>query len=755
MRNGSFLPLKELVKSGYEKEVQEMRKPNKLQNKLSFIKSYQSLHILIYILLAGIMFLVMYSNVKPEVLHIEALKPSEQTIRSPLTIEDKVATKAKQDAAAKEVEDVFTLKSDYADNQVDLVISIFDSIEETNNEALEIYNAKVKEWEGVAEEEREEEPKQLTASEKLQILKTKLPQDLTDRIQNDVLSTLLTSTPNQLSRTKDAVITAVNNVMNTRIPASEVENAKNQVVEELRYSSVDTALREPMREMARFAVVQNVYYDVEATEEKRQQAIEAVEPVKILQGQIIVEEGHLITRDIYRQLELLGMTSTNNPIQPFIGLSMIILLIITGVIYHFHNDMIPTDRHRNTYLLIFAIIFTITILLMKGISLFQQIDYSDIGYIVPVAMGAMLIKLLINEKVAVLSSMIFAVCGSLIFNEGVTGTFNFSAGMYFLFGCLAGVLFLSKHNRRGKILQAGLFVALINILVIFSNMLLHNGSYSSLDYGSSIIMAVLSGVIAAVLTIGLLPFFEAGFNILSTMKLIELSNPNHPLLRKILTEAPGTYHHSVMVANLSESACEAIGANGLLARVSSYYHDIGKTKRPHFFIENQMNIENPHDKIAPQLSKTIITAHATDGAETLLKYKMPKEIIDIAEQHHGTTLLKYFYHKAKQQSDRDILESDFRYVGPKAQTKEAAVIGIADSVEAAVRSLSNPTPQKIESLVNSIIADRLQDGQFDECDITLKELDIVAKTLCESLKGIFHSRIEYPAETTKQKVKEA
>ncbi|MDR4888985.1 HD family phosphohydrolase [Fredinandcohnia sp. QZ13] len=731
-----------------------MGKTAKLKNRLSAIKNIQYLHILIYILLAGIMFLVMYSNVKPEVLHLEILHPSEQTIRSPLTIEDKIATKAKQDAAVKEVEDVFTLKSEYADNQVDLAISIFDSIEETNNEASDVFNSKLKEWESLTEEDRGEEPKPLTASEKLQMLKTKLPQDLTNRIPDDVFTALLTASPEQLSRAKDAVITAVNNVMNTRIPSSEVENAKNKVVEELRYSSVDAALREPMREMARFAVVQNVYYDVEATEEKRQQAIEAVEPVKILQGQIIVEEGQLITRDIYRQLELLGMTNTNNPIQPFIGLALIIVLVIGVLVYHFYNE-IPTDRHRNIYLLIFAIVFTITILLMKGISIFQQIDYSDIGYIVPVAMGAMLIKLLINEKVAILSSMIFAVCGSIIFNQGVTGTLNFTAGIYFLFGCLAGVLFLSKHNRRGKILQAGLFVALINIIVIFSIMLLQNGSYSSLDYGSSIIMAVLSGIIAAVLTIGLLPFFEAGFNILSTMKLIELSNPNHPLLRKILTEAPGTYHHSVMVANLSESACEAIGANGLLARVASYYHDIGKTKRPHFFIENQMNIENPHDKIAPQLSKTIITAHATDGAETLRKFKMPKEIVDIAEQHHGTTLLKYFYHKAKQQSDREILESDFRYEGPKAQTKEASVIGIADSVEAAVRSLSNPTPQKIESLVNNIIADRLQDGQFDECDITLKELDIVAKTLCESLKGIFHSRIEYPAEATKQKVKEA
>jgi putative nucleotidyltransferase with HDIG domain len=267
-------------------------------------------------------------------------------------------------------------------------------------------------------------------------------------------------------------------------------------------------------------------------------------------------------------------------------------------------------------------------------------------------------------------------------------------------------------------------------------------------------MSLFSGTVSAVLAIGLMPFFETGFGILSTMRLIELSNPNHPLLRKILTETPGTYHHSVMVANLSDAACEAIGANGLLARVGSYYHDIGKTKRPRFFIENQMNMENPHDKISAQLSKTIIISHATDGAETLRKHRMPKEIVDIAEQHHGTTLLKYFYHKACQNSEKEIMESEFRYPGPKARSKEAAIIGIADSVEAAVRSMSHPSSQRIEAIVNSIIKDRLQDGQLDDCDLTMKELDTVSKSLCETLQGIFHSRIEYP-EVAKQKVKEA
>lgn len=302
---------------------------------------------------------------------------------------------------------------------------------------------------------------------------------------------------------------------------------------------------------------------------------------------------------------------------------------------------------------------------------------------------------------------------------------------------------MSEQNQRSKILQAGSLAAIVNLFTIWTLMFLPNGQFTGLEYGYHILTAIFSGIGSAVLTMGLLPLFEASFGILSTMKLIELSNPNHPLLRKILMEAPGTYHHSVMVANLADAACEAIGANGLLARVGCYYHDIGKTRRPNFFIENQMHGENPHDRLPCDKSANIIISHVIDGVEILKKYHMPKEIIHIAEQHHGTTLLKFFYHKALQNGE-NVKEEDYRYPGPKAQTKESAVIGIADSVEAAVRSLRQPTPETIESLVRDIIADRLQDGQLNECDLTLKEIETVAHSFCETLKGIFHSRIEYP-----------
>ncbi|PKC52442.1 hypothetical protein RhiirA1_404953, partial [Rhizophagus irregularis] len=237
-------------------------------------------------------------------------------------------------------------------------------------------------------------------------------------------------------------------------------------------------------------------------------------------------------------------------------------------------------------------------------------------------------------------------------------------------------------EKRSDLLKACGVVAIINVAFIAFYLLMIQTDYGLLELLFYAIAATVSGLLSGALTMGLLPFFESAFGLLSTMKLIELSNPNHPLLKKILTETPGTYHHSVMVANLAEAACEAIDADGLLARVGCYYHDVGKTRRPAFFIENQMSGINPHDSLPPERSAEIILAHTTDGAELLRRHKMPKEIIDIALQHHGTSTLKFFVHKAKEEG-KEVDEALFSYPGPKPQTKEAAVISIADSVEAA------------------------------------------------------------------------
>lgn len=699
--------------------------------------------ILFFIVLGLMLIGALYSNVKPEKLKLSLFSVAENTIRSPATVEDKESTANKRKDAINQVQPVYSLKNEYTQNRVDLITSIFQAAIQVNDDIQD----DIKKQEEAANESSttKGEP---SDDEKESMLKAKLTSSVSKDLSNQVFSALIHADNDELSIAKDLTVTAINNVMTNRISADEVENAKKRVEEELKYSTLNEQLRLAAIELGRYAVIQNEFYDSNATEELRQQAAENVEPVKILQGQIIAEEGELINQDIYRQLKLVGLINNQYSYKPLIGLVVLITIILSAIYYYFYQ-MKWFPEKRQTYLLLYGIIFLISIMIMKIISLLQIFNFEGIGYIFPAAMSCMLIKLLIDEKLAIYNCVFMAVCGSILFNEGITGTLNYSVGIYILFSGIAAILFLNNQQRRSKILQAGSFSAIVNVLTIAALILLPNGQYSGIEYGYYFITALVSGISSVVLTIGLLPFFEASFGILSTIRLIELSNPNHPLLRKILMEAPGTYHHSIMVANLAESACEAIGANGLLARVGSYYHDIGKTKRPNFFIENQLHHDNPHDRLPPDKSATIIISHVIDGAAILKNYHMPKEIIDIAEQHHGTTFLKFFYHKALQ-SESDIKENDFRYPGPKAQTKESAIVGIADSVEAAVRSLTKPTPELIESLVKKIVAERLEDGQLNECDITMKEIETVSHTLCETVKGIFHSRIEYP-ELTKTK----
>jgi cyclic-di-AMP phosphodiesterase PgpH len=723
-----------------------------MQKLLLKIKSLLKLtffRIVLFLFIGVVLFLSLYSNVKPEKLNIDLFSIAEQTIRSPITIEDKESTEAKKKDAEDQVQDIYVLNKKISQNRIDLVTSIFDSAIEVNEEIENERKAEQKESTLPTTDEGE---RIVPEDEKIKRIKVKLTNDVTKELPDSVLLELLMSTKDELTIARDLSITAINNVMSSRISANDVENAKKRVEEELKYTSLDNSLKNATTQLGRYAVIQNEFYDPEATEEMRKQTVENVESVKILQGQIIVEEGQLISRDIHRQLGLVGVLDNERFIQPFVGLAFLIFLLLASLYYYFYN-LEEKKEMKHTHLMQFSLIFLLSILIMKVISLIDVLEYADLFYIFPAAMGAMLIRILINENLAVLVTIITAICGSIIFNEGVSGSIHMTVGIYILCSGLAGIMFMSNNHHHSKIFMGGLFVAVVNVIVIFSLGFIRNEQYDFKEIGVTIIIALMSGILSAVLTIGLLPFFEAGFGILSSMSLIELSNPNHPLLKKILTEAPGTYHHSIMVANLAESACEAIGANGLLARVGCYYHDIGKTIRPKYFIENQMNMENPHDRLPPEASKNIIMSHVKDGAELLKKHRLPKEIVDIAEQHHGTTLLKFFYYKVKQ-SGEDVTEEEYRYPGPKAQTKESAIVGVADSVEAAVRSMSQPTPEQIEELVRKIISDRLQDNQFNECDLTLKELEKVTNSLCESLKGIFHSRIEYP-EMTEQKVKHA
>ncbi|MRR43749.1 HD family phosphohydrolase, partial [Bacillus anthracis] len=689
------------------------------------------------VLLGAVLFFALMNNVKPEQLDVDMYSIAKKTIHSPIKIEDKVITERKKQEAAQKVGDQYTYRSEYKQNRVDIVNDVFAKVNEV-----------IQEMKAAGPEEQ----KKMTDANKLEKLKKKLPSNLTKELSDENLLYFINAEPDQLELAKNAALTSVSVIMGGNIKMSEEMAAKERFVNEMKTLNVNSGLKEAVNALGSYAITANYFYDPAVTKEKKKAEEDLVPPVYILQGQVIVREGETISSDMYNQLKLVGLLEKGNSFQPYVGLAVLIGVLL----YFMHKQFevfLQRKREDRPYILAYITILSITIVLMKIISLFQKLEYAGIAYVVPVAMGTILVKLMIGDRFVFLTSMIFSVCGSIMFNEGVTSTLNYSVGIYVLLSSLSVSIFLREKNRRTMILQAGILVSILNVVVLAALLLLRNGNFSPLEIGTQLLMASLSGIISSVLAMGILPYLESGLGIVSSMKLMELSSPNHPLLRRILLEAPGTYHHSVMVANLSEAACEAVGANGVLARVGAYYHDVGKTVQPQFFIENQMGIENPHDKLDPVTSKDIIIAHVTDGVKMLEEYHIPQEIIDIAGQLHGTTLLKYFYYKAIKEDKEKYTEEMFRYPGSKATSKESAIVGIADSVEAAVRSMNHPTPDQINNLVQSIIKDRLQDGQFSECDLTFKELQIVGKTLCETLNGIFHSRITYP-EPPEEKEKE-
>ncbi|MGZ9585019.1 HD family phosphohydrolase [Paenibacillus marinisediminis] len=540
----------------------------------------------------------------------------------------------------------------------------------------------------------------------------------------------------------------VSKLMSDSIADADVPRAK--AAELVNTSTLtDRNSREVVLELVRLAVTPNKFYDEEATKLAKVQARENTPQVFIKPNEIIVAKGEVITQDIYDLLKENKLLKTEVNLWPQFGLLLLSAMFSVALFMFMRQSSTTHFKYNNAQLLMLLLIFVIQVLALRIVS-FAQVDTNlFLGYVTPFALGIMLVTLLIDLPLAYISAVVFGILSSIILNGEQGELFSYEFLFITLVTSYAAIFAIHRASQRSTILKAGIMISIFGSLAVAVLAMLNGDPLNSRDVMLAAALTFGSGLLTAVLVLGLMPFFEITFGILSALKLVELSNPNHPLLRKLLTETPGTYHHSVMVGNLAEQAAEAIGANGLLCRVGAFYHDIGKTKRPSYFIENQTNMDNPHDFIDPKLSTSIIVAHARDGAEMLKDYKLPKPIRDIAEQHHGTTFLKFFYYKSLKKAEEegvepDFTEDDFRYPGPKAQSKEAAVVGIADSVEAAVRSLRHPTVEQIESIISKIIKDRLDDNQFNECDLTIRELDIVAHSLKETVMGIFHSRIEYP-----------
>ncbi|MBC2579243.1 HD family phosphohydrolase [Clostridium sp. DJ247] len=512
----------------------------------------------------------------------------------------------------------------------------------------------------------------------------------------------------------------------------DIKRAQENILLKVNSSQIPKSLRDIATAIAYSQITPNFFYDKVKTEELRKDAIKKVPPVMIKKEQTIVKEGEPVTKYQIEILKSLGLLNNDFHFEWYIYISLGILILLILFLQWFYLSRYHKDLYNNNSKLIMINIFScIFVLLARTFAIISP-------FLIPLACIPMIFSLLTNYKASLTINML-----NCIFISGAV-EFNIEITVLAIINVIVGAIILKKMQQRNDILYSCLFIAVINVIFTFSlGFLLSN---NGIDVTKKSMFTLVASILSGILTIGFLPIFESIFDIVTTIKLLELSNPNNPLLKRLLIEAPGSYHHSILVGNLSEVAAEAVGGNPVLARVSSYYHDVGKIKRPYFFKENQLGADNPHKKITPNLSALIVISHVKDGVELAKEYKLPKVIRDVIEQHHGTSLAKYFYVTCKNSSDKpeDINEEDFRYPGPIPQSKEAGIIMLADSVEAAVRSISEPTHEKIEEMVNSIIKDRLNEEQLNNCDLTLKDINKIRQAFLKVLTGIYHQRIEYP-----------
>ncbi|WP_379138176.1 HD family phosphohydrolase [Paenibacillus sp. sgz500958] len=717
----------------------------------------------LFVLLGVLFYFTLAPDLLPKKYDIKEGTKSAKEIIAPMQIPDKKATLQAQEEAVEQVQFKYKIIPIHSEN---LITSLLDRIDRLNQDDSISQSDKT----GIYREEIPQRASDFilsfvasarssgTYSENLLTEMQKVIKDQTYSIPEETFIKIPRLTSEDIIEMKPVAREIVIRLMNDQIQEAQTVRAK--VAELVSVSSLtQRTAREVVQELTRLVITSNKFYDEDATKEAEVQARENTPTVNINQGDVLVAKGQLITPELYQLLDESDLLKNEVNYWPQFGLLLLVAMLSFGLLMFIQYTGTKGFKYNNSQLLMLVLVFVITIISMRLAAFLQSDTRTYVGFLAPVAIGAMLVAMLLDLTLAYFCTILFAILASIILNTQQNTVFDFTYGFFALVVSFVAIFATHRAGQRSTLLKGGIMSSLFGSLTVFTLTLLGGGVWNEIDTLYAIGFAFAGGLLTAVLVIGIMPFFETTFGILSALKLVELSNPNHPLLRKLLTETPGTYHHSVMVGNLSEAAAEAIGADGLLCRVGSYYHDIGKTKRPIYFIENQNNMENPHDSIEPMLSKSIIVAHARDGVEMLKEYKLPKPIRDIAEQHHGTTFLHYFYHKALRIAEEkgmepDFDEDDFRYPGPKAQSKEAAVVGIADSVEAAVRSLRKPTVGQVETMIEKIVKSRLDDHQFDECDLTIKELETISRTLKEAVMGIFHSRIEYPEDVRKPKKEE-
>jgi putative nucleotidyltransferase with HDIG domain len=552
--------------------------------------------------------------------------------------------------------------------------------------------------------------------------------------------TLLNAANEQFDEMYAALVPAVRNTMQGNVIQGQESSAINSIMQLVGYKTNVSLLQNVVLPVLQEIIEPNMVVDAEATEAARQAAWEQMEPVVYKQGQNIVVKGEgPIRENQMAMLNSLGLLDDNTIDYPmYLGAAILVASILTLA---FLALKVITPWVVKEIKLI-GLVYLVIIIAMAFSLLAKEIQ---LIYLSPLILPFMLITGTLGAVPAlIMGTASTALCALMIAGSGSASTDWVNLLSIGVFSGVISVLVLNNKHQRFYVLLTGALAAAASFLL-----LLGMGLLTSMNLQNTIVKGLWSLVgvgVSTVLCLAIQPALESVFNLSSPTRLLSLTNPNHPLLRRLLLEAPGTYHHSIIIANLAEACAEAIGANPLLARAGAYFHDIGKLKRPLYFKENQIGTGNIHDNTNPQVSAAIITSHVREGVAMARHYRLPQEIKQIIAEHHGNSVVAYFYHKAiKENANELVNDEEFRYDGVPPRTAEGALVMLCDTIEAAIRTLNNPSQQEIVDFINSLIQKKIQDGQLVNAPLTLSDLQSISDTCATVLHGVFHERIEYPA----------
>lgn len=643
-----------------------------------------------------------------------------------VVVEDKEATKAKQERVLASFEDVYETDLSQFNNLT--LVAIDRSFDEIRS--LIVYDDDAKKADDY--------------EETLQKNHEKLGALLNKEISDEDWAKLITYTNDDVDLLHRQAVALSSNIMGKGVKEEDLTQAKTQLLENVdqsfAFNEVDRRLVHRVLENTKFYPTSTI--NAQDSETKRKELMESVEPVfyTIQKDQVVVNKGDVVTEEQYAAVQALSSNNDSSPYKILLGLLITLGMLYTAVI-HF---CMWRERHtscrdwRQDASIVFTCMTIIVILfpVISAIQLGATHSQPDlINFAIPLPAFAVMVSILIGNDVAIFTTMALNMLAGIYTGD----VFVAFAGVA---GSVAAVGQVKSIHRRTALTMTGVWATAAVGLVAICYFLV-----SGLEFRDLLILlgfAAGNGFLTLILTVGILPYIESAFNVTTSLTLMELCDPNTPLQRELMRKAPGTFQHSLMVANLAEAAAMRIGADAQLVRTAAYYHDIGKLKMPAFYSENQMTGENPHDKISPSLSLLIITNHVKEGVAMGKEARLPQPIIDMIGQHHGNTVVGFFYYKALK-LDPETKKDDFRYKAQRPQTREAAILMMADTIEAAVRSnISKLSRGQIESLIRNLINDKFEDGQFNECALTFRDMNEITDEFVRMINSIYHKRVAYP-----------